>query len=391
LAVYFIDLDGTLFVHGSDRLLPGAAEFLREARARGHQLVFVTRRSSEWPRGHALNDETTLETLARLGIDYDEILFGIGSPRILVNDDGAVAYPHVTNAAISPDERLRWLGGRPLRGLRLGAGPPLPSDPGAPPETARAARLDPAALLRPIAAEAPSGPDLRFEATSGVLEEVRGLRRRAAEAESEASQEAWSALLDQASAGLTSESKDLELAVLLCEALLTLDGPWGLAEGLSITRGLADAFWPTLHPGVEEDGEIVPEVRNAPLLRLSAASFDASLGAAPLARTPDGRVLCVRATEQAEFVDGLLRSDPDRARALIDDGWMSPSALESLWEALAPEERAQAVRALHAAGVEAKQLEATWRERLGDAPDFDLHLFRSNLLDIEEILRGERR
>jgi type VI secretion system ImpA family protein len=391
MAVYFVDLDGTLLELGTNRPLPGAVEFVREAKARGDQIVLTTLRSSEWPRDHVLNDEHTVEALARLGIDYDEILFGLGSPRILINDTGAVAYSHPSNAAISADERLRWLGGRSLRRLRLGAGPRPDASQAALERPPRKPRLDRAELLQPISPETPCGPDLRFEATSDLLEETRALRRSASEAEGAASHEAWTSLLDRTRAGLADASKDLELAVLLCEALLVLDGPWGLAEGLSITEELVAGFWAGLHPGVEDAAEIVAAVRVAPLRRLSATSFDASLSVAPLVQAPDGGVFRLRATEQAEFVDGLLRSDPDRARVLTDTGWTSPAALESLWESLAPAALADAVQAVHAAGQQARRLETRCRECLeADAP-FDLYLFRSNLLDIEEILRGDRR
>jgi hypothetical protein len=391
MAAYFIDLDGTLLELGTNRLLPGALEFVREARARGHQIVLTTLRSDQWPRDHVLNSEHTVESLAQLGVEYDEILFGLESPRILVNDGGAVAYERVTNAPISSAERLRWLGGHPLRGLRLGrVGPPDMSEDATEP-LVHSPRLDRVALLQSISAAAPGGSDLRIDATSGVLGEARALRRSASEADGDTSRDLWSTLLERTSRSLARDSKDLELAVLLCEALLALDGPWGLAEGLSITEALASEFWPALHPGIETGGEIAPDVRLAPLLRLSAASFDASLAAAPLARAAGGDAFCLRATEQAEFIDGLLRSDPDRARLLIDEGWTSPAALERLWESLAPAEIADAVGGLNRAGAEAKRLETTCRERLEPGADFDLYLFRSKLLDIEEILHGDRR
>jgi len=396
MAVYFIDLDGTLFEHGTDRPLPGALEFVEEARARGHRIVLTTLRSSEWPEDHVLNDRHTLESLARLGVGYDEILFDLASPRILVSDRGAVAYSHLTNAAISGDERLRWLGGRPLRALRLGAIPAGAASADASAPTPRSRRIDPKALLAPISAETPSGPDLRYEATSGLLEQARALRRSASGDETgdggaPTGRDAWTALLERSCDGLARESKDLELGMLVCEALLALDGPWGLAEGLALVEGLLAAFWPSLHPGVEDDGEIVYEVRIAPLLRLSAASFDATLAAAPLAHTSDGRVFDLRGCEQAAFVDGLLRSDADRARALVEEGWTSPAALEGIWESLAPAALADAVRGVRAAGEAARRLESTCRERLGGGDAFDLYLFRSNLLDVEEILRGDRR
>ena len=388
MAVYFLDLDGTLFVHSTDRLLPGADEFLRELRSARHTIVFTTRRSAEWPVGDPLNDETTVAMLAEKGIEYDHILFGITSPRILINDDGAVAYEHLTNARISGEERLRWLGGRPVRGLRLGGARAEVEDDGIPEDDAPR-RLDAATLLRPISLEVPGGPDLRWEASDDSLQRARALRTRAAELSGEEAEDAWLELLQMASGFLAEKTKDLELAVFACEALLALDGPAGLAEGLAFTRELCDAFWPSLHPGLEDDGEIVPEIRVAPLGRLSAASFDATMKNAPLARGEDGRALSWRMVDQAGFLGELMRTEPDRVRALLSDGWTSPARLEKLWDSLGATAIARGIRDVKAAAAEAKRLEQFCDERLGEYDELALFPFRAHLLDIEEMLSGE--
>ena len=113
MSAYFLDLDGTLFSHGTNELLPGARELLDELQRRGHQVVFTTYRSSSFALGEPLNDQATLKALADLGIEYHGIVFGVRSPRVLVNDDGASAFERTTNEPILEDERLRLLGDTP--------------------------------------------------------------------------------------------------------------------------------------------------------------------------------------------------------------------------------------------------------------------------------------
>ena len=68
---FFLDVDGTIVEHCTDRLLPGAAERVREWRAQGHQVILTTARQSVPP----------------WLIEHDGVVAGIGpGPRVLVND-----------------------------------------------------------------------------------------------------------------------------------------------------------------------------------------------------------------------------------------------------------------------------------------------------------------
>lgn len=118
---WFIDLDGTVMEQGTHRLLPGAREFLKRLiESDKHEIIFTTfRGGGAFPKDHPVYSvDATLIALSKLfNIDimdaYGEpkkdekkkvqILFGISSPRIIMNDAGAIGYPVEFNAAQYPN------------------------------------------------------------------------------------------------------------------------------------------------------------------------------------------------------------------------------------------------------------------------------------------------
>jgi hypothetical protein len=92
MAAYFIDLDGVFFESGSMRPIAGAVEAVKYLVAHGHQIYFVTKR----PRtiSHPLNIDNTARTLATMGVTYTALIPNVSSPRIVINDEGAVAINH---------------------------------------------------------------------------------------------------------------------------------------------------------------------------------------------------------------------------------------------------------------------------------------------------------
>lgn len=99
MACYFIDLDGTFMKYGTNEPLEGAMDFYNKLKKNGHQIIFTTKRQMAYghSRNHPMNPEKTIEDLKSLGIDYDNIIFGVESPRIVINDDGASAINHKKN------------------------------------------------------------------------------------------------------------------------------------------------------------------------------------------------------------------------------------------------------------------------------------------------------
>jgi type VI secretion system protein ImpA len=123
--------------------------------------------------------------------------------------------------------------------------------------------FDLAALLEPISAEAPAGVDLRQDYSPDSIY----YRLRDARAEARASERAtdggstetssppqWRAVRDLAIEALARQSKDLEIAAWLTEALLRSDGLIGLTAGFRLMAGLTEGFWEGFFPQPEEDG-----------------------------------------------------------------------------------------------------------------------------------------
>src|ERR1035437_8743518 len=119
-------------------------------------------------------------------------------------------------------------------------------------------------ILNPIAGDNPGGQSLRY---APVYDKIKEARRE----DDELAQGAWqherkvadwvqvSKLCQDA---IATQSKDLQLAVWLCEAQLKREGIRGFCEGVGLCHGLLDKFWDTLYPELD-DGDA--EQRAAPL------------------------------------------------------------------------------------------------------------------------------
>src|ERR1017187_4834904 len=109
-------------------------------------------------------------------------------------------------------------------------------------------------ILNPIAGENPSGQNLRY---TPVYDKIKEARRE----DDELAQGAWqherkvadwiqvSKLCQDA---IAIQSKDLQLAAWLSEALLKREGIRGFNEGLRLCHGLLDNFWDTVYPELED-------------------------------------------------------------------------------------------------------------------------------------------
>jgi len=92
MATYFLDLDGVILRDGTNEFAEGAIAFLRKLKQDGHQVIFTTRR--RWKEGDNPPEQVldnVVSLLGAHGIEYDSIVPGLDSPRIVVNDQGAMA------------------------------------------------------------------------------------------------------------------------------------------------------------------------------------------------------------------------------------------------------------------------------------------------------------
>ncbi|MCC6719743.1 MAG: type VI secretion system protein TssA [Acetobacteraceae bacterium] len=198
--------------------------------------------------------------------------------------------------------------------------------------------IDMEALLAPIADDAPAGSDLRedysAQSTYYRLRDARS-EARAAERQADADPAAdpvlppqWRQVRELAIKALSEQSKDLEVAAWLTEALVRLEGPRGLAAGAHLIAGLAEAFWDSnLYPVPDEDG-IATLV--APVTGLNGEGGDGTL-AQPLRklalfRRTDGSDMPFWQYQQSEQ---LATIDATRAAQKIEAGVVPMETVEN--------------------------------------------------------------
>jgi len=121
-------------------------------------------------------------------------------------------------------------------------------------------------LLAPITLEQPAGDWLRdgpdYDAIqSARSEEDPSLPRGVWERDLEKAD--WSAVEARCLDVLQHRSKDAQVAAWLMEAWIHLYGFGGAARGLALLAGLYEAFWDTLYPPLEQDGD--PDYRLRPV------------------------------------------------------------------------------------------------------------------------------
>ena len=117
-------------------------------------------------------------------------------------------------------------------------------------------------LLAPLAENSPTGVNLRDASNNAVFTAIEDLRREVDPAVDDAGGKAanWPAVVRACEQTLNTQSKDLQLAAWLTEAMARIDGFAGVQAGLQLIRGLLDRYWDTLHPGAS-DGAIDPGSR----------------------------------------------------------------------------------------------------------------------------------
>lgn len=114
--------------------------------------------------------------------------------------------------------------------------------------------IDFEALLEPISEESPSGESLRF---SNLYDEIKEARRAddglpQGEWQTELKTADFRKVIELAVPALESQSKDLQIAAWLSEALVKRHNFIGLRDGLKLMSQMQDTFWETLHPEIDE-------------------------------------------------------------------------------------------------------------------------------------------
>lgn len=229
--------------------------------------------------------------------------------------------------------------------------------------------FDLAALLAPISGDSPAGADLRKDYTPGSLyyrlrdarAEARAAERAADAGSSETSATPqWVPVRELAVEALAQQTKDFEIAAWLTEGLLRGDGLVGLTAGFQLLAGLAESYWDSFYPEIEEDGLAG---RLAAVSGLNGVGGEGTL-IQPLRRLvlyprPDGTPFEFWQFEQSREVAGI--GDAARRQQRLESGVLPFDAVEN--------EARAAGGALFAALLgQAAEAAAAWRE-LADALD----------------------
>ena len=106
--------------------------------------------------------------------------------------------------------------------------------------------MDVEALLKPVSEDKPCGPSLEYDPQ---YLELNQLIEQPADPEKGPE---WGKILGKAT-GLLDQSKDLRLALQVARAGLNTAGFPGYRDGLAVFVGLMEAFWPLVHPELDED------------------------------------------------------------------------------------------------------------------------------------------
>ncbi len=176
--------------------------------------------------------------------------------------------------------------------------------------------VDLEALLRPIPGENPSGEYLRY---SGVYDEVNEARRSddnlaRGEWQTELKVAEYGKVISVAVPVIEGQSKDLQLAALLSEALVSVHGFEGLRDALYMLTGLQKIFWDTIYPELYE-GDMEGRANAISLVDTEGAL---AIQKAPI--TPDGYsyfdYLDSKKYEIPADIDSMPTEDAERIRKL---------------------------------------------------------------------------
>lgn len=189
--------------------------------------------------------------------------------------------------------------------------------------------IDLQALLKPISDDAPSGPDLRFEAASNVLQTVKDKRQSldpALDPEGRGREADWQAVVRECNVALTEKTKDLELVAYLIEGLTWQSGLAGMKPGLELLYHLLESQWDSIHPGIDEEG-VTDGMRTRWVSWLAASDFLRALKAAPL-----NRLDAEEDSQKPDRAPAISWLDYDHAE-ILDDQTLSEERRAELLEA----------------------------------------------------------
>jgi type VI secretion system protein ImpA len=224
-------------------------------------------------------------------------------------------------------------------------------------------------LLEPIPGDHPGGEDLRYEP---IYDQIKLARTEEDDIplgdwQRERKTADFRQVIELTQTALATQTKDLQLAAWLAEALLREEGFSGFHEGLELVRELLTRFWDHLYPEVEDDDV---EFRATPLEWL-AGYLELPVKLAPL--TQGGHSLLAYLEAQAvgyESEDDSHEQKTARAEA-IEEGKVTPEQFDAAFDATPKAWYKETVAAIEACLATIEALDAAGDELFGDfAPSY---------------------
>lgn len=218
----------------------------------------------------------------------------------------------------------------------------------------------------PVSDDAPSGPNLEYDARFLALEAAL---RGTAEVEygstvTPAAPPDWPVVTTLALALIT-ETRDLRIAAALTRAALALHGVAGLAEALSVLAWLLVQQWETVHPQLESEDDFDPMLR----INVLAALVEPSQLL---------RELRTAALVQVRALGSFSLRDVDGAREQVrseegtEDGSKAMAVINAAFAAADPQALAATLAALQAARDSVHVIEEQLALHVGASQSLDL-------------------
>lgn len=177
--------------------------------------------------------------------------------------------------------------------------------------------IDIAALLQPLSESAPCGEDVSF---SEVYDRIREERRAddpslsQGDWQTELKAANWRNVVELSSQVLSGQSKDLQAAVWLGEALIARHGLAGVADACDLLDGLLEHFWDGLYPPAE--GDDLDERAS----RLAWFNQYATLALRKAPLNSGEPAMSLNDWQTSREVDNLARQNREAWQGAIDEG-----------------------------------------------------------------------
>lgn len=217
--------------------------------------------------------------------------------------------------------------------------------------------IDLESLLQPVSDGSPCGENLEYDAAYAEMEQAAKGKPEQQYGDTlvPAEEPDWRTVKTRA-LELLGRSKDLRVAVQLVRSLARTDGLAGLADGLTLLRGLVESFWDSVHPQLDPDDDNDPTLRVNTLAAL--ADPEAMLRAVREAPLVSSRALGRFSLRDVQVASGALPPPPDGKLPDL-------AAIEAALTGCALEELQLTSNALEEALVSASALQGAVSERVG--------------------------